>query len=682
MASWASLQPGEGNTPDHGGHPDSRRGHWGIWIFAFCATTCFSAWAGLKTTPGELPEVWIVATVAFTWLSMNWYGEGLLPTPDRYLTLTLVSLAGMGVLTGVLMDASWFAIICSAIGIPLQAMIMASVTLAMRRLLRLPAHPSIPGSSVWRDRWVRTWGPVDAIDLLALVVGALVSALFSLAIGSFPGLTFFALTPLEVVQWITHVMVISVVGGVLTLIIFATFSKEDLRQPWAQVIGTWLASVALLGWVHSTGAVTMAWLQVIPTLIIAMTCRLWVTALFSLSLGALSVIFSPRLNAIEANPGPIPLGTVMDLMVATLIMVALTMAFLTRRREALLADLDVERGRTTRHLTVMQTVFEAMHEGVVVVGDDLALRFHNSAAIDLLGRPFPQQRNDDWSSHFGLTTLTGQPVRDLDLRHNEYLVLDAPGGRRILHQRTLRLSDLADDGLMVVLADVTEQHERLDELSGFAGVVAHDLRAPLTSLEGWLELASEAVEDADDQQVGPLLTRARASNRRMRQIIDDWLNYTVDRQGALEISDFPLAAPVNVVMSNLAETGPHRFSVEVPHTVRADLATLRQVLANLIGNASKFSRPDQTPQIAIRSHLMEDGWVRVDVEDRGIGLPAGQEEAIFEEYQRGTGPATQVEGFGLGLALCRRVVERHGGTIWARTNSHGGATVSFTLPAA
>ena len=659
--------------------PAGPRTFWGVWSVGLVLSLLFALQAASNGEVGEVPDVWLVSTVAFVWLTLSWRGPGLLPRPQwPVFLLTLAALAAVGVTIGLLLGASPWDTVRAAVGIPAQAVTMAALTRLARKGLRIDPHPSVPGASAWRDEWARSWAPSGAREFFALAVGALGSGAVSLLLGSFPGLNFWVLEGFEPLRWMSHVMVVCVVGGATGLIIFSAWSPPDADHPWVRIVGLWLCSATILLWVHATGTVSMAWLQVIPTLFIALTCRVWVTATFSLLLGAVSVTLSPRLNAMEVTYGEVPMGAAMDLLVAALIMVALTLGFLEQRRNDLVRDLEVERRRTAKHLEVMHTVFESMREGVVVVSSELDLQFHNAAAVELLGRPFPNERGGDWTSHFDLTSLDGRRLRDADLEHVEHLVLTTPEGRRVLHQQTLR----SGDGLMAVLADVTEQHARMDELSGFAGVVAHDLRSPLTSLEGWLEMAVDALAHGEVEEARVMLGRARSGNRRMRQIIDDWLTYTVERQGELEVSDFALAEPVDAVVSQLAEGGPHRFSIEVPHHVRGDQATIRQVLANLLGNSSKFSRPHETPQIAVRSHRVDDDWIRVDVEDRGIGLPPGAEEAVFEEFRRGSGAASQVEGFGLGLALCRRVVERHGGTIWARNNAHGGATFSFTLPRA
>lgn len=661
-----------------------RSAFWPIWVFAALMTSVFGVLAAHSTTYGELPRLWLVTTVAFTWLTMSWTG-GAIPRPTRRLGLTLLAQALIGFTAATMMGAEARYVLSTAIGVPTMAVVTAVVTQLSRTALRITPHAPVERASAWRNAWIEEWAPATSKDLLALAAGAVASGVWSLAIGAVPRVGLSDLTTGETFQWMTHVLVVTVVGGAATLIIFATWTRADLRQPWVRITLLWLASAGLLVWVHQTEAITMAWLQVVPSIFVALNCRIWVTALFSLLLGLVSVLLSPSLNEVSAYPGPIPLGTVMDLLVGSLILVALTLGFIDRNRNQALDALAVERARTERHLEVMHTIFEAMQDGIIVVGPNLELRFHNRAAVELLGREFPTEPaapGNGWTNHFGVTSLEGEALRDDDLLEHQYVVVPLAEGRRVIRQRVLMLSDLSSDGRMVVMADATDEHDRLHELSGFAGVVAHDLRAPLASSEGWLELAEEALASGAAEQATSLMGRARASNERMREVINGWLDYTVERQGTLVPIAFPLSAPVNNVVSDLAETGPHRFTLDVPHHVVADLTTIRQVLANVIGNASKYSRPDETPRITVVSTDTGDGWIRVDVVDHGIGIPPGQEERIFEEYQRGTHGSGVFEGFGLGLALCRRIVERHGGQISARTNEHGGATISFTLPGA
>jgi signal transduction histidine kinase len=119
----------------------------------------------------------------------------------------------------------------------------------------------------------------------------------------------------------------------------------------------------------------------------------------------------------------------------------------------------------------------------------------------------------------------------------------------------------------------------------------------------------------------------------------------------------------------------------VPHTVLADPSLLRQLLANLVANAWKYTRPDEAPSVTVRSApAAEPGWVEVSVADRGVGIQPGDEERIFLQFERSEKDASTHVGTGLGLALCRAIVARHGGRIWVEHRDGGGAVFRFTLP--
>jgi signal transduction histidine kinase len=114
--------------------------------------------------------------------------------------------------------------------------------------------------------------------------------------------------------------------------------------------------------------------------------------------------------------------------------------------------------------------------------------------------------------------------------------------------------------------------------------------------------------------------------------------------------------------------------------VLGDRVLVRRVLDNLLANAVKYARPGEPAQVHIGART--DGrWCRIEVTDRGIGVPAGQHEAIFAELHRAHAGAGR-PGTGLGLAICRRIVQRHGGTIGAEPGRADGARIWFTLPAA
>lgn len=656
------------------------RSYWTLWCTAAGVLLVSGLAAAATGTVGAHPRIWLFSTVGFSWMTMNWT-TGRLPSRTPHLYASLAALATLAGGTAVLMEASVTEVLRSAVGVPLQAFVMAWVYLNARRLTGSPRHGLLEGVGAWRNAWVRSWAPTTALDLGLLAVAALAGGAVGLVVGAAPGLFLDNVTTEVALQWLVHVFVVASVGGATTLTTFGTWSSAELDQPWLEVLLIWLASVGMLWWVYSTGAVNMAWLAVLPAVHVALTYRPWVTHTFGLLVGLVSILLSPALNVAVLSPGPVPLGSVMDLLVSTLILVSLLLSQLNQRRMQLVADLRTERAHARRQADILQNVFETLQDGVVVMDRHLGVRMHNAAAVTLLGRGFPPTRPPSWAAWFRMTRLDGSPLLESELIASEYLTLRAGDGSRVLRQTVTPVAEDPEAGWMVFISDVTEHHARLQELSGFAGVVAHDLRAPLTSLEGWLEMAEESLSARDPEEASALLARARASNRRMREVVTDWLAYTVEREGELETTTFALSPLVRSAVASISERGPHQVVVATPHEVQADVGLVRQLLDNLLGNASKFTRTGHVPVIEVRS-TAERGWVRVDVVDRGIGLTPGEEEQIFEDYHRASGAASSKEGFGMGLAACRRIVERHGGEIRARTNEHGGATVSFTLPAA
>lgn len=658
------------------------RGYWTLWSIAVCVLLVSGVAAAATGVVGEMPHIWLFSTVAFSWLTINWTQDTPLPRPDVFLMTTLVTLAALASATAILMEASFFDVVRTTVGVPTQAFAMAWVYRHGRRIVESPPHPPVPGVGAWRNSWVRAWVPTTSVDLALLGLAALASGAVGLLVGAVPGLSGDNVSVGVASQWLAHVFVVASVGGATTLITFGTWSPRDLDQPWTRVLLIWLGSVAVLWWVYATGAVNMAWLAVLPSVYVALTYRLWVTSTFGLLVGLVSILLSPSLNTLPAQSGPVPLGSVMDLLVSTLVLVSLLVAQLNQRRMQLVTDLELEQADARRQAEVLQNVFETMHDGVVLVDRDLNVRMHNGAAVSLLGRGFPARRPASWTDYFHLTRLDGTPLVEQDLISTDHLTLRIDGTPRVLRQTSARITEDPETRWMIFFTDITEHQARLQELSGFAGIVAHDLRAPLSSLEGWLEMAEESLAFRDPAQASALLARARASNRRMRQVIEDWLSYTVEREGTLELADLPLEALVQEALTQAQEVGPHEAVIDVPHAVHADAGLVRQLLANLIGNAQKFVRPGEIPRIEVRSRPELSGMVRVEVRDHGIGLPQGEEERIFKDYHRAPGAALELDGFGMGLAACRRIVERHGGEISAGTNDHGGATLSFTLPAA
>lgn len=243
-------------------------------------------------------------------------------------------------------------------------------------------------------------------------------------------------------------------------------------------------------------------------------------------------------------------------------------------------------------------------------------------------------------------------------------------------KKELDLRMKAESSLKTYAAELERSNADLEQ---FAYVASHDLREPLRSIEGFLKLLSRRYSGRLDENADRFIAFAVAGAVRMHRIIDDLLEYSrvSTRAGRLEPTD--ATAVVGQVIENLtaaiADSGAVVSAGRLP-VVSADEAQLTQVFQNLIANAIKFRAPGRAPEVRIIAVEKEDEWV-FSVADNGIGFDPRHKEKVFEMFQRLHG--AEYEGTGIGLAVCKKIVERHGGRIWVETAPGEGSVFSFTI---
>jgi signal transduction histidine kinase len=252
--------------------------------------------------------------------------------------------------------------------------------------------------------------------------------------------------------------------------------------------------------------------------------------------------------------------------------------------------------------------------------------------------------------------------------------------------RARRLVDVATTALHADIArreGVERQlRGREAELVGFAGVIAHDLRSPLARITGYTDFLCAEIGAELDAEHRRFLERMAACEVEMATLIEDLLNYATAGNQALNTRAVDLNLVVQDVVSSRTDAVGARLAAITTGwlpTIDGDPTLLRQVFDNLIGNAIKYTPPDRVPRIQIDSRSDGDGRWRIEVTDNGIGIPEHQREAIFTAFTRADGSA-DYPGTGLGLAIVSRIVERHHGTIVARSGPDEGTTFLLTLP--
>ncbi|MFN7147677.1 MAG: sensor histidine kinase, partial [Myxococcota bacterium] len=272
-----------------------------------------------------------------------------------------------------------------------------------------------------------------------------------------------------------------------------------------------------------------------------------------------------------------------------------------------------------------------------------------------------------------LADITSVTIQNVEL----YCELEA----RVKH-RTAELQE-ANARLAETNARLEEANARLEganrDLEAFAGAVAHDLRSPVTALNGFAELLDRAAGSQLDEVGRRYLSRVRAAAGRLAGIIDALLSLSRTHHAPLQRRPVDMSALATAALGALRAAEPAR-DVEVVvgplPTVDADEPLVRLVLENLLANAWKFTRA--APHARIEIGADTSGPVPVFyVRDDGLGLSGEEIERLFRPFYRGAN-AAGIEGHGLGLATVERAVARHGGRIWAEDEGKG-ATFPFTL---
>lgn len=240
--------------------------------------------------------------------------------------------------------------------------------------------------------------------------------------------------------------------------------------------------------------------------------------------------------------------------------------------------------------------------------------------------------------------------------------------------------------MMLVVQDVTERKAAERTKDEFVSVVSHELRTPLTSLRGALGLLAGGAVGQMSATAQRMLDVAVGSTDRLIRLVNDILDVEQLSAGKLTLSMGSWEAVVLISraveeLRGAADATSVKVHIgPVQGRVHADADRITQTLANLIGNAIKFSPPGGR---VLLSASRQKEQVLFVVQDEGRGIPADQLEAIFDRFQQvDASDAREKGGAGLGLAICRSLVEQHGGRIWAENAPEGGAKFSFTIPAA
>ncbi|HET7831486.1 MAG TPA: PAS domain S-box protein [Gallionella sp.] len=375
-----------------------------------------------------------------------------------------------------------------------------------------------------------------------------------------------------------------------------------------------------------------------------------------------------------------------------------------------------ERKRTEQELRATslyaRSLIEASLDPLVTISADGKVTDVNEATVEVTGVPRKLLIGSDFSSYFTEPDKARSGYQEvfakgfvtdypLAIRHASGKVTD------VLYNASVYRNERGEvTGVFAAARDITERkraeeelrryHEHLEELvrertseleaankdlEGFAYSVSHDLRTPLRAIDGFSRILLEDYPDKLDDEGKRLLNVVRDNTSRMSHLIDDILQFSRTGRAEMTMAEIDMEALAHTVFEELQPVvDSPNLQLEIGHLPPAlgDRAMLRQVFANLLSNAIKFSRAKETPRIEVGSATAENETVYF-VKDNGVGFDMQYVGKLFGVFQRLHG-INEFEGTGIGLAIVKRIITRHGGRVWAEGKLDEGATIYFALP--
>ena len=336
----------------------------------------------------------------------------------------------------------------------------------------------------------------------------------------------------------------------------------------------------------------------------------------------------------------------------------------------LFSDVEAERSR-------LSTILEHAAEAILVTDDQNRLWLWSGTAASVFGIPPEAQGHpiEHAINHAAIREIFAEATNSGPILHTEVYLEDG----RVFNAQ---LSTIHHIGRVLIMQNITHLKE-LDRLkSEFVSMVSHDLRTPLTTVQGYIELLDRVGPLTEMQQT--FIHKALTSLTHITALIGDLLDIgRIEAGYDLEMRALQMDAIVRQTADAYtmqAEAQGIQLKIDLPPQplwVWGNARRLRQVLENLVSNAMKYNRPGG--QVMVRA-LQDNEYVIVRVEDSGIGIPVEEQPHLFQRFYRVQSPETEdIRGTGLGLAIVKSVIEKHKGRVWVESTPGKGSVFAFVL---
>ncbi|MHB9131244.1 MAG: MASE3 domain-containing protein [Armatimonadota bacterium] len=368
-----------------------------------------------------------------------------------------------------------------------------------------------------------------------------------------------------------------------------------------------------------------------------------------------------------------------------------------------LHEMHAERARllaeVQQHAVELETIITNMADGLVVYNPAFEILRLNPAGEQMLGFS-SQERHLPYAEHLWLVhveTPDGVPCAITEtpsyramhgeIVRNVVLVLHHADGQKVWVSSSAAPLYDAQGAIWAVVAtftDITTHHAIQEQMRNFVHMVSHDLRIPITTVQGHAGLLLNRLKQSEDRLAQHSAEAINRGIRRMNVMIEDLVEAARLDGGQLQMNLQPLALPTYLTEfldRNVVPLNTDRIIVDVPHDLPAALADdtrMERILMNLLTNAQKYSAPETPIRIQARQ---TDAVITISIMDEGKGIHPDDLPYLFDRFYRARGER-RAEGIGLGLYITKTLVEAHGGRIRVESAVGQGSTFSFTLPVA
>jgi len=354
-----------------------------------------------------------------------------------------------------------------------------------------------------------------------------------------------------------------------------------------------------------------------------------------------------------------------------------------------------------------KTLLDNLLEGVQVISFDWKYHYVNNALVDqshrsrdqLIGFTMMEVYPGIEHSPLFKQLESSMKNRQVNRFENQFQFDDGTSGYFEL------IIEPVDEGILILSMDITDRvlrknesellkskleeqvaqrtielKQAIYELESFSYSVSHDLRSPLRAISGYSEILKQEWKTLDDEDRTRMLSFLISNTNQMGNLIDDLLKLSQVARKPLVKVYFSMNEMIKTCIEtlNLVYSPKTQFTYQNLPDAYGDPRLVQQVVLNLISNAIKFSKSRQIPKINIHGK-QTDKEIEISVQDNGIGFDSNYKEKLFQAFQR-LHDSSVYEGTGIGLTIVKRIVERHGGKVWADSELNKGAVFTFTLP--